>query len=149
MTNKFNLRLSTVLAEELGADSVDVSEIKQDLVNIATELLKNISDMETNIDNAKLQITHIIEELNSSLGREIRKMQPKMAISLRNGSCSCGYHSRDMVCRPDIERGIWNISGRLGNGFRRAHPEQLQLKSDMRPLAGAIIDYFKKYYRSL
>ena len=144
-TNKFSLRLNTIISEEFG----DVEHAKQDLMDTATELLSNITQMKKSIEQSELQISHILEELNSSLGREIRKMQPKMNVNLANGSCGCGYHSKDIVCKPDLQKKIWVISGRLGNGFKRTYPESQKLTSDMRPMAQSMIDYFKKYYRSL
>lgn len=146
MSDKFSLRLSTVIREQFGEQAVPD---QQDLVNVASELLDNISQLEKSVEDAKLKVSHILEELTSSLGREIRKIQPKMNISLKNGACGCGYHSRDISCKPDLSRKVWVVSGRLGNGFKRTYPEVLKLSSDMRPIAQAIVEYFKKYYRSL
>jgi len=144
--NRFALRLNTAINEEFGND---ISTAKQDLIDTSTELLSNITQMKKSIEQAELQISHILEELNSSLGREIRKIQPKMDINLRNGSCGCGYLSKDIVCKPDMNRKIWTISGRLGNGFRKNHPELMKLSSNMQPLAQAIVNFFKRHYRSL
>lgn len=146
MSEKFAKHLDHVISENFENEGADAP---QDLVNLARELMGNVSRMKTEIESAELQLAHILEELNSSLGREIRKIQPKMAINLRNGNCSCGYHSRDIVCRPDTKKGIWNIAGKLGSGFRRSNPEALHLDHDVTPLARAITDYFKKYYRTL
>ena len=142
MNSKFALRLNTIIAENFENET-------QDLISIAGELMNNVSRMKQDIEKAELQLTHILEELNSSLGREVRKIQPKMAIGLKNGNCSCGYQSRDIVCKPNIQRGIWQVSGRLANGFRRNCPEVLHLSHDVTPLAKAITTYFKKYYRTL
>lgn len=144
MSKKFKMHLEAVLAEQ-----VDGKAIQQDLVSIASELRSSISQWKRDIEDAELRINHILEELNSSLGREIRKIQPKMAISLRNGSCTCGYRSRDLSCRPDLDKGIWQIGGALGGGFRRKRPEMLRLSHDMAPLARAIVDHFKRRYRTL
>ena len=143
--NRFSLRLNTIIREEFN----DIETTKQDLIDTATELLSNITQMKKSIEQSELQITHILEELNSSLGREVRKMQPKMNVNLTNGSCGCGYHSKDIICKPDLQKKIWLISGRLGNGFKRTYPEAQKLSSNTQPLAQSMIDYFKKYYRSL
>jgi hypothetical protein len=141
MSRKFSKRLD-LLTENL-------DDATTDIISIAQELMHNISQMKQDIEKAEVQMTHILEELNSSLGREIRKIQPKMAISLRNGMCGCGYQSKDIECRPDIENGIWVVRGRLGNGLKRNYPEVLRLNHDVTPLARAITSYFKKHYRSL
>lgn len=143
MSTKFNTHLNAIITEEFGEGAAG------DLINIAKELMATVSQMEQDITKSKLQLSHILEELNSSLGREIRKIQPKMNISIRDGNCAAGYHSKDVICKPDIEKGIWMISGRLGNGFRKHHPEALKLLPDAKPLAQSITDYFKKYYRTL
>jgi hypothetical protein len=143
MSNKFNTHLDAIIMEEFGEGAAE------DLINIAKELMSTVSQMEQDIAKSKLQLSHILEELNSSLGREIRKIQPKMNISIRDGNCAAGYHSKDVVCRPDVEKGIWMVSGRLGNGFKRHFPEVLKLSPDVKPLAQSITDYFKKYYRTL
>lgn len=144
MSNKFQLHLTNVLSEELGTE-----ELRQDLINLASELRDNISKWKVDIEDAELRINHILEELNSSLGREIRKIQPKMDIGLRNGACACGYRSRDVICKPDLDKGIWQVSGRLGGPIRRGRPECLRLANDTSGLARAIVDTFKKHYRTL
>jgi hypothetical protein len=141
---KFKMHLDAVLAEQL-----DDTSVQKDLVSIASELKSAISQWKSEIENAELRINHILEELNSSLGREIRKIQPKMAISLRNGACTCGYRSRDLSCKPDLDKGIWQIGGALGGGFRRRRPEALRLSHDLKPLAQAVVDHFRNYYRTL
>lgn len=143
MNEKFNVHLNAIMAEEFGGD------IAEDLINIARELMSTVSQMKQDIEKHELQLSHILEELNSSLGREIRKIQPKMNIRLSGGNCGVGYQSRDLVCRPDIGKGIWTVTGRLGNGFKRHHPETLRLAQDVKPLAQAVTDYFKRYYRTL
>lgn len=142
---KFERHLDTVIAEELGEET----SVQTDLVNTARELLDNISRMKQDIEQAELQLAHILEELNSALGREVRKMEPKMNIGLRNGTCSCGYQSRDLICKPDVQKGVWVITGRLGNSLRRNFPETLRLGHDVTPLASAIMNSFKRHYRTL
>jgi hypothetical protein len=142
---KFERHLDTVIAEKFG----DEISAQTDLVNTARELLSSIGKMKQDMEQAELQLAHILEELNSALGREVRKLEPKMRIGLHNGTCSCGYHSRDLVCRPDIQKGTWIITGRLGNNLKRSFPETLRLGHDVTPLASAIMNSFKKYYRTL
>jgi len=136
-------RLDAVLKEETEEANA------QDLALLAKEVLAQIQDLETKLQGARTQLVHIIERLNGELGTEIRKRQNKIGVSHRDGSCTCGYRSRDLVCRPDLQAGKWSIGGRMGRSFLRHHPEVVHLHGDVGPLADAIVGFFKRYYRTL
>lgn len=140
--NNFEDKLQIVLEEQ----EIDVQE---DIVNIARELLDQIDELQITLQNTQTQLAHIIEKLNGTLGMEIRKRQPKMHITISDGTCKCGYYSGDMYCKPDLTRGRWEIGGRFGRNFIRNNPHVTRLTGDVAPLAQSITDFFQKHYKSL
>jgi hypothetical protein len=140
--NQLEYRLKTLLNEQENA-------ISKDLLSIASELLSQVSELKIKLTDTETQIEHLIEKLNAELGVAIRQRHPRLTVLHRNGECACGYRSKDLICRPDLQRKTWVINGRLGHGFGRQHPNLLQLSSDVNPLADAIVDYFKHQYITL
>ena len=115
----------------------------QDLLNELREAQQLASDLE-------LRISHLVEQLVANLGAEIRKKQPKLDVGLRNGQAHCGYRSRSIVCKPDINKGTWEISGTpFANNFNKTYPHLSKMSDDVSPLAHAIADFFTKRYRTL
>lgn len=143
----FRNRLDSVIREQVEAEPV--SQVQESLLDLAAQLRDQISDLKIKITDSEKQLSHIIEQLNANLGIAIRKRQPKLSIGHHNGKCSCGYKSRDLICTPDFEKKIWVVDGRLGRGFKRTCPKALGLSTDVDPLADAIVDYFRRYFRSL
>lgn len=121
----------------------------EELLHSAEELLNQVTEMEKSLENSRLQLTNLIERLNADLGTAIRQRQPKMKISHHNGTCSCGYLSRDINCKPDFQKKIWVVDGRLGRGFNKRYPQALHLGGGVGNFADAIVNYFKQYYRTL
>ena len=141
--NAFRHKLDEAITEAIERDT------SRDTLALATELLDNIGRYENDIKSAKQQISHLIEQINASLGMEIRKRQPKMMVAHRNGSCSCGYRSNDLTMQPDLSNKCWSIGGTLGSRFVRRYPQILRLDGDVNQIADAITDFFKQHYRTL
>jgi len=135
--------------EQILEEQIETGDPCEDLISIATELMDQISNLQKSLDDAQLQLRNIVEKLNCTLGMEIRKKQPKMHISLDNNSCTCGYKSKDLSCKPNLENGRWEIGGRLGRGFVKNFPQSTKLTSDVKPLANSVVTFFKKHYRTL
>lgn len=115
----------------------------QDLVSELREAQQLVSDLE-------LRINHIVEQLVANLGAEVRKRQPKLDVGLRNGHAHCGYRSRSIMCRPDVQNGKWEISGGpFAKSFSNTYPHLSKMGDDVSPLAHAIADFFSKRYRTL
>lgn len=146
MNENFYEQLDSTLQEALCENTDTAAE---DLISIAKEIEHQITELEQSLQDSKKQLQHIIERLNSNLGMEIRKLQPKMSIGISGGACTCGYKSRDLKCVPDLGEGRWNIGGRLGRGFVKKNPHVTRLSSDVGQLANAIVSYFRNYYRTL
>ena len=122
---------------------------EEDLLQIAQEIAHEISEMEIKLKDSKIKLNEIVEKLNTMLGGEIRKNHPKMEVMLKGGNCICGYRSRDLSCKPNLQTGRWEVGGRLGRSFLSHYPQMAKLSSDVVPLAQSIIEFFKKHYRSL
>jgi hypothetical protein len=138
-----------VMFELLLEDKLNEALEETDLALIAKELLDTINDTELKLRDSKMQLSHLIERINSALGIEIRKRQPRMTISHSNGACTCGYKARDLTFKPDLTNKLWKISGRLGRGFVKEFPHRTRLDADLGSLADCIVDFFKRYYKTL
>jgi len=143
------LKIQDILDDIHLNEQIDDGSAAKDLLQIAQEISHEITEMEMKLKNSKVRLNEITERLNSMLGGEIRRIHPKMEVMLKGGNCTCGYRSKDLSCRPNLQTGRWEIGGRLGRNFLTNYPQMAKLSTDVSPLAKTIIDFFKKYYRSL
>ena len=135
---------------KLLSEAIDQAEEPLGPYTSARDLLTQVKDTEQIIQDLQLRISHLKEQLISSLGSEVRKRQPKLEIGLQNGTCSTGYRSKRIMCKPDFEKGTWNISGSpFAAKFARTYPHLSKMSDDLGPLAHAIADYFNDRYRTL
>lgn len=131
-------------------DEVIKEEIEQSgLYSQAKEILRQLQDTRQIIADLETRISHLTEQLISTLSGEIRKRQPKLDIGLKKGKCHAGYKSKDIIVRPDFDNGKWDIGGSLGGRFVKDYPHLSQLTDDISPLADAISDYFNSRYKTL
>lgn len=138
-------RIDEAIAEQLETPV----QAERDVLSIARQILDQVEDFELKVGDANTQIAHLVEQLNAALGMAIRKKQPKLMISHKNGACTCGYHSRDLMCSPDFKNKMWKVDGKLGRSFTRNYPQVIRLDNDVEPMANAVVDFFKRFYRTL
>lgn len=113
-------------------------------------LLSQLKEAQQMVSDLELRINHIVEQIIASLGAEVRNRQPGLEVGLRNGNAHCGYRSRSIVCKPDVHKGTWDISGTpFAKTFVKRYPHLSQMGSDVKPLAHAIADFFTERYRTL
>lgn len=141
----FEYRIEEIISEQFETPV----QAREDVLSVARHILDQVSDLQIKVQDAEKQIAHLVEQLNAALGMSIRKKQPKLMISHKNGACTCGYHSRDLVCAPDFKRKMWKVDGKLGRSFVRNYPQVIRLDNDVEPMADAVVDFFKRFYRTL
>lgn len=116
----------------------------------ARSIINQIKDAEQLIEDLRMRLSHLTEQLMATLGSEIRKQQPGLDIRLANGQCNCGYRSRYIICRPNLDEGKWEIFGSpFARSFVNRNPHLVKMSEDISPLAGAIADHFSSRYRTL
>ena len=143
--NNFDKSLNEAIETAVPEETVDVGPF-----TAAVDLIRQLQDAEESIKNLKTQIRHHTEQLVANLGSEIRKRQPGVEVGLRGGRCSCGYRSRMIECQPDVENGVWSISGSpFARRFTRTYPHLMNLSDNILPLAHALADFFSKQYKRL
>jgi alanine-alpha-ketoisovalerate/valine-pyruvate aminotransferase len=148
--DKFAKRLDTVIAEGCGVEApAAVEEMANDLLEIAAQLQENIGRYKRDLQDAEMQLDNIVEQLNTKLGWEIRKRQPKMMIAHKNGKCHAGYFSQNLALRPNLQTKEWAAEGPLAKKFITENPDTLALSSDPAALADAIVKFFTGRFRTL
>lgn len=149
---QFKKRLDSLIQEEFGIASPekDTSQQANDLIAIATQLQETVGRLQRDLEDTQIQITNIVEQLNTNLGWEIRKRQPKLMTTHRNGKCVTGYRTKDLVMQPDLAKKLWSVGGPLGGSFLRQTPTAaLNLNSDVGSMADAVVNFFKQHYKSI
>jgi hypothetical protein len=149
MNTRFARKIDLIL-EETGIAPPEPSKQTTDLIEIAIQMQETIAKFQRDMHDTQIQINNIVEQLNSNLGVEIRRRQPKLTTSLKDGNCIAGYRTKQLITRPDLVNKCWRVDGPLGRHFARHAPANvLELDSDVRPLADAISNFFNDYYKSI
>ena len=147
---KFTNKIDAMLEEDLGIAPPEPTKQANDLIEIATQLQETISKLQRDMNDTQIQINNIIEQLNANLCWEVRKRQPKLTTSLKDGNCVAGYRTKQLIAKPDLVNRSWKIDGTLGRHFvKHAPATALELSSNVGPLADAISSFFGEYYRSI
>lgn len=112
-------------------------------------LLLQMKDAQQNVSNLQTQIDHLIEQLTSSLGMEIRKRHPQITISHKGGSCKAGHprFGRHASLKPDMDSGQWVVEGPMADKIKGEFAHVLEMGDDITPLAHAVADLLKKEYK--
>jgi hypothetical protein len=112
-------------------------------------LLMQMKDAQQNVNDLQTQIDHLIEQLTSSLGLEIRKRHPQIAVSFKGGKCQAGHprFGKHVSLRPDLENEEWSADGPLSDKVRSEFGHVLKMSDDIIPLAHALADAMKKEYK--
>ena len=147
LAQSFKEQFQVVLEDE--QPSLEASQAANDLLAIATQLQDAISQHKRALDDAEVQLNNIIEQLNTKLGWEIRQRQPKLMVTHSNGACNAGYYSKNLGFRPDLNNRCWRVDGPMSRSFKREYPQSLQLRGTSDLLADAVVDFFKKQFKTL
>jgi hypothetical protein len=145
LTKEFQDKFQVVLEDE----KLETSQAANDLLAIATQLQDAITQHKRALDDAETQLANIIEQLNTKLGFEIRQREPKLMVTHGNGCCNAGYYSKNLGFRPDLNNRTWRVDGPMSRSFRREYPQALQLRGTSDLLADAVIDFFKRQFKTL
>ena len=146
LNKAFEDKFKVVLEDEPQAE---VAQAANDLLAIATQLQDAISQHKRALEDAELQLNNIIEQLNTKLGFEIRQREPKLMVTQHGGACNAGYYSKNLGFKPDLNNRNWRVDGPMSRSFRREYPQALQLRGTSDLLADAVIDFFKRQFKTL
>jgi hypothetical protein len=151
---KFLGKLDVMLEEETGitpppGNEQEITQAANDIIQIACQLQDTIATHKRGLEDAEIQLQNIVEQLNTKLGWEIRKRQPKLMIAHRDGTCNAGYYSNNLQFRPDLAGKVWNVDGPQARMFRREFEHSLPLTNDLGGLADSVVKFFKTRYKTL
>jgi len=144
LTEAFNDRFGVLIE-----NTEEMSQVASNLLEVASQLQEAISSHKRALKDAEIQLNNIVEQLNTKLGWEIRRRQPKLMVSHRNGCCDTGYYSKNLSFKPDLASKTWMVDGPLSRQFKREHPNTLQLANMPDLLANAVVDFFKNRFKTL
>ncbi len=151
---RFQKRLDTLLEDNVGVtappqSTEEVSQVANDLIAIACQLQDTISAHKRGLQDAEIQLQGLVEQLNTKLGWEIRRRQPKLMIAHKDGTCCAGYYSNNIYFKPDLQNKSWNVEGPQAGMFRREFEGSLPLSNDLGSLADAVVKFFRQRYKTL
>jgi hypothetical protein len=147
-----NINRKLNISEDLTSPQSAQATVEQattDLIEIATQLQDQISNHKKSLEDAELQLNNIIEQLNTKLGWEIRRRQPKLMVTHRGGNCNAGYYSQNLSCRPDLASKSWVVAGPLSKKFASEYPDSLSLSNTPSDLADSIVKFFTGRFKTL
>jgi hypothetical protein len=155
---RFQNRLDTLLEDEVGISpppgqeqsaEQSVSQVANDLIEIACQLQDTISTHKRGLQDAEIQLQNLVEQLNTKLGWEIRRRQPKLMIAHKGGTCCAGYYSNNIHFKPDLQTKSWSVDGPQAGMFKREFEGSLPLNNDLGGLADAVVKFFRQRYKTL
>jgi hypothetical protein len=142
-------RIDKTITEETGIAPPPTANAAEDLVQIATQLQEMISTHQRDLRDFEIQLNQVMEQLNTRLGWEIRKRQPRLMVTHKDGCCNAGYFSKNLAFKPNIKNKAWNVEGPLANKFMGMNPEGIKLSGDQGELADLIVNFFKQHFKTL
>lgn len=115
-----------------------------------TDVLESIAYYETKIKECKKELGSAIDKICGDLAMTIRKMQPKLIVTIQNGGCIIGYRTKSIVCKVDPLKKEWDFSfNEFGKIFAKRNPSCTHLGCDLEDMAKRIADFFNHQYTSL
>ena len=112
-------------------------------------LMMQFKDMQQTMSDLQLQIDHAIDQMNMSVGLEMKKRHPKMVVSNRGRQCKVGHpkHNKYVSLTPDLENGKWSVEGPLADKINDKFSNALEMGDDLAPIAHLIADMLKDEYK--
>lgn len=142
MKKKFDVLLNEQL------DNMDTAELKSQY-EVIKEITRDLAEARGRVVELETQLNQAVEELNFQLGLAVRKQLPKLGVNLDNGRCNINYRTRNLSCRPDLDRDIWVLEPNdFGKRFSRVHGNTIPL-NDINRFAKMIAGHYQGRYKTL
>ncbi len=145
MLNTFNEKLLSVLnEEEQSSDGSPITSLK----NASQEL----KETEAKLEQLKSTYAHALQQTVGHLAIAIKKSQPRLDTTLKNGECVVGFKSKTLTFHPDLDTNTWVVGGNdpsFARRFMRNYAAATALGQDMDLMVKAISQFFTNHYRSL
>jgi hypothetical protein len=124
----------------------------QNPLDVASEVLRSMDSLKQQLASLEHKLGSIRQRMNADLALGIRRNHPGLNIAVDSTGCKVGYRSKSIYFNPDIEKGIWTVTGddpRFVGRFKRQYGKSTVLLPDIGDLVSAITDYFTGHYKSL
>lgn len=118
----------------------------------AMEIVQKLDAAKQQILDLQHQLSSVKQRMNGDLALGVRRQLPGLNVGVDPNGCKVGYRSKNLVFDPDVEKGIWMVSGdddRFANRFHRTFGLQTRLVPDIGDMIEAIIHHFRDHYKSL
>lgn len=137
------------LLENLDAALEDVQMQHVHCENIE-QLVTNVSDLESQVKDAKRNLNIAVDKMCADLATEIRQLQPGLTVILKTNCCDIGYKTKYVSCIAKPFEGCWDFNAyEFGRHFAKRYPHCCRLSCPLSDIASCLAEYFNNNYRSL
>lgn len=120
-------------------------------VEYASGIVRQLEDAQQRIQDLQHQLDAANKRICGELALMLRRALPGLNVGVGKEGCKVGYRSKHLILQPDPKRGIWNVKSgdpRFARRFMNRRGSKTVLGS-MEPLASAIVQHFREYYKTL
>jgi hypothetical protein len=121
-------------------------------IEAAMEIVRKLDAAKQLVLDLQNQLDISRKGMSGNLALGIRRRHPSFNIGVDNDGCKVGYRSKYLLFRPDISNGVWAVSSpddKFLRKFTGNNPQAIVLRSDITPLADAVVTYFRNHYKTL
>lgn len=124
----------------------------QSPLDAAADILRSLDSVKQQLIDLRHRLDSIKQRMNADLAIGIRRNHPGLNVAVDLAGCKVGYRSKSLNFDPDVEKGVWIVTGedpRFLGRFKRQYGRSTVLLPDIGNLVSAITDYFTGHYKSL
>lgn len=135
-------QLSLVLEEPAG----------QNPLESAMEIVRKLDSVKQEVLDLQHQLGSLKQVMNGDLALGVRRHMPGLNVGVDPMGCKIGYRSKNLVFDPDIEKGIWIVTGdddRFTKRFSKMFGPRTRLVPDIGDMVEAIVGHFGGHYKTL
>lgn len=118
----------------------------------ATGLVQQLQDAQQTVADIQHKLSNLKTRMSGDLALALRRAKPGLNVAVDKNSCKVGYKTKLLQFWPDVESGMWKVTGpnrRFLREFQQANRRATLLTPDLSVLVDAISNYFANYYRTL
>ncbi len=121
-------------------------------LDAATDLVRQLQTAQQQVSDIQHKLTNLKARMAGDFALALRRAKPSLNVAVDKSSCKVGYKTKALQFWPEVELGVWRVSGpntRFLREFLQAHRRATILTPDLSGLVEAVVTYFTNYYRTL
>lgn len=125
---------------------------EQNPLEAAMGVVRKLDAIKQEVLDLQHQLGSAKQRMNGDLAFGVRRQMPGLNVGVDPNGCKIGYRSKSLNFDPDVEKGIWIVTGeddRFTNRFSRTFGPQTRLLPDIGDMVEAIVGYFGGHYKTL